>query len=68
MRYEANADRARKAEAERDELAQCLQSLEEELSRSMQDVEDMWREKYSTREESHKELWKFNGEMEQKID
>ena len=65
MRYEANADRARKAEAEGDELAQ---SLEEELSQSMQDVEDLWREKHSALEESHKELLKLKGEMEQKIE
>ena len=63
-----HADRARKAEAERDALAQRLQSLEELLSRSMQDVEDMWREKYSALKESHKELLKLKGEMEQKIE
>ena len=68
MRYEANADRARKAEAERDALAQRLQSIEEDLSQSMQDVEDMWREKYSALEENHKELLKMKAEMEQKID
>ena len=68
MRYEANADRARKAEAERDALAQRLQGIEEDLSQSMQDVEDLWREKYSALEESHKELLKLKAEMEQKID
>ena len=45
VQYEANADRARKAEAERDALAQRLQGIEEDLSQSMQDVEDLWREK-----------------------
>ena len=68
VRYEANADRARKAEAERNVLAQCLQSIEEDLSQSMQDVEDMWREKYSALEENNKELLKMKAEMEQKID
>ena len=68
MRYEANADRARKAEAERDELAQGLQHPEEELSQSMQDVEDQWRKKYSALEESHKEMLKLKGEMSQKIE
>ena len=68
MRYEGNADRARKAEAERDALAKRLQGIEEDLSQSMQDVKDMWREKYSALEESHKELVKLKAEMEQKID
>ena len=68
VRYEANADRARKAEAERDALAQRVQGIEEELSQSMQDVEDLWREKYSALEESHKVLLKTKAEMEQKID
>ena len=68
VRYEANADRARRAEAERDALAQLIQGIEEDLSQSMQDVEDLWREKYSALEESHKELLKMKAEMEQKID
>ena len=68
VRYEANADRARKAEAERDALAQRIQGIKEDLSQSMQDVEDLWREKYSALEESHKELLKMKAEMEQKID
>ena len=68
VRYEANADRARKAEAERDALAQRVQSVEEELLQSMQDVEDLWREKYSALEESHKVSLKTKAEMEQKID
>ena len=68
VRYEANADRARKAEAERDALAQRIQGIEEELSQSMQDVEDLWREKYSALEESHKVTLKTKAEMEQKID
>ena len=68
VRYEANADRARKAEAERDALAQRIQGIEEELSQSMQDVEDLWREKYSALEESHKASLKTKAEMEQKID
>ena len=68
VRHEANADRARKAEAERDALAQRIQGIEEDLSQSMQDVEDLWREKYSALEESHKESLKTKAEMEQKID
>ena len=68
VRYEANADRARKAEAERDALAQRIQGIEEDLSQSMQDVEDLWREKYSALEESHKASLKTKAEMEQKID
>ena len=68
VQYEANADRAKKAEADRDELAQRLQCLEEELSQSMQEVEDQWREKYSSLEESHKELLKLKGEMAQKVE
>ena len=68
VRYEANADRARKAEAERDALAQRIQGIEEDLSQWMQDVEDLWRERYSALEESHKESLKTKAEMEQKID
>ena len=34
----------------------------------MQDVEDLWREKYSALEESHKASLKTKAEMEQKID
>ena len=68
VRYEANADRARKAEAERDALAQRIQGIEEDLSQSMQDVEDLWRENYSALEESHKASLKTKAEMEQKID
>ena len=68
VQYEANADRARKAEAERDALAQRIQGIEEDLSQSMQDVEDLWREKYSALEESHKASLKTKAEMEQKID
>ena len=34
----------------------------------MQDVEDLWREKYSALEESHKVSLKTKAEMEQKID
>ena len=68
VRYEANTDRAKRAEAERDELAQRIQSVEAELLQSMQDVEDLWREKYSALEESHKVSLKTKAEMEQKID
>ena len=45
-----------------------IQSVEEELLQSMQDVEDLWREKYSALEESHKVSLKTKAEMEQKID
>ena len=41
-------------------------AFEEELSQSMQDVEDQWQEKYSTREERHKEMLKLKGEVLQK--
>ena len=67
VRYEVNADRARKAEVERDESTQCLQRLVEELSQSMQDVEDQWQENYSALEESHKEMLKLKGEAQEVI-
>ena len=47
VRYEANADRARKPRQSGTRWAQRIQSVEEELLQSMQDVEDLWREKYS---------------------